>query len=769
MKERLLPIFYDRTGKRSRAVYSLFITAIIGGLIAIGVFIPPVLEPEQAINPHPPPAESSSVVQKISEYANNNNIPIIGDGFFVRTIRVAKEAGVLVAKNPFTNESYGQLSPRDSLVAGTYSYALQKFGQENKKRLALTYDDGPDSVYTPEILDLLSSQSVPATFFAVGVNIIQNEDLAKRIVREGHTLANHSFSHFNFDLDDGFRGKEEIIQTGRIIRATTGYSTRLFRMPYAGDSDQSIRNDTYGIALAQHLGYTQVNFNDDTNDWKFNDPKVAPVYPDLTGNADIVILLHDGGGPREKTIEYTKKIIELAKSKGYTFTTVSELAKPRIGEPFVAKVADDNDVMALSIVDGVYTLPKKIIIGLFVFTIVVIFLTSVLNTIFAWINMHKPQLSFIRRKYRPTVGVIVPAYNEGIVLEKTIRSLRASSYKKIEIIMIDDGSKDDTWSIMQRIVRRYKSGVRAIHQENTGKSGALNNAIKQVDCELVICLDADTVFERRTIAHLIKHFISPDVGAVAGVVKVGNATNYITRWQALEYTIGQMLERNAQSLLNAVTIVPGACGAWRRQAVLDAGGFSHRTLAEDCDLTYMIHKLGFRVIQENHARAYTEAPHTLRDLMKQRFRWTFGSIQALWVHSNLMLKPKYKMLSNYVMPMTAIAILTPLLFWPIVTLITIQNIVSGNILIIVIFFSVSLTIQTIFAAIAIKFAGERYTLLLTLPLARFVFSPIRTYIMYRSLLTVLTGKYVGWNKLVRSGAVTLPPPQSPMRPSQATQ
>lgn len=539
-------------------------------------------------------------------------------------------------------------------------------------------------------------------------------------------------------------------------------STRLFRAPYASESDQAIRNDADSIALAQQLGYVPVYFNSDPNDWTFNDSKVTPAYPDLTGNSDIVMLLHDGGGSREKTIEYTKKVIELAKAKGYTFTTVSELAKPYISNSFVAKVPDNNDVIAYTIIQGIYILPKKIIIGLFVFTIVAIFLTTVLNTSLAWINMRKPQLSFIRRKYRPTVGVILPAYNEGIVLEKTIRSLRASSYKKIEIIMVDDGSTDDTWSIMQRIMRRYKSGVRAIHQENTGKSGALNNAIKQIDCELVICLDADTVFERRTIAHLIKHFTSPTVGAVAGVVKVGNTTNYITRWQALEYTIGTMLERNAQSLLNAVTIVPGA---WRRQAVLAAGGFSHRTLAEDCDLTYMIHKLGFRVIQENNARAYTEAPHTLRDLMKQRFRWTFGSIQALWVHSNIMMKPKYKMLSNYVMPMTAIALLTPLLFWPIITFITVQNIVDGNLLTIVIFFSISLTIQTIFAAIAIRFAGGSYKLLFTLPLARFVFSPIRTYIMYRSLLTVFTGKYVGWNKLVRSGAVTLPP----ARPSHATQ
>lgn len=760
MKDKRLPIFYDRTGKRSRAVYLAIIAIFITALTAAFVYIPPVLSAEQAINVRPPTAKDDDTVNAIASYADNNNIPVIGAGSFVRAVNIIKDkTGALTAQDPFTGENYGKLSTTDAIASAGYTYALQKFGQENKKRLAITYDDGPDPIYTPKILDALSAQSVPATFFEIGINIAQNEEITKRIAREGHTLANHSFSHINFDLENAFRGKEEIIQTGRLIRSITGYSTRFFRTPYAGDSDQAIRNDAYDIALAQELGYIQVYFNSDSNDWKFATQQITPAYPDFSGKADIVVLLHDGGGDRDKTVAYTNTLIQKARASGYTFTTVSELAKPYVKDAYVKTAPDSNDMLAYSVILGAYTLPKRIIIGLFVFSLVMIFLTTMLNSIFAWFNMHKPQLPIKGRrfrKYQPRVGVIVPAYNEGVVLEKTIQSLRASSYKNIEIVMIDDGSSDDTWAVMQRIVRRYKKDVRAIHQENTGKSGALNNAIKQVECELVICLDADTIFEKYAIAHLIKHFADPTIGAVAGVVKVGNASNYITRWQALEYTIGTMLERNAQSLLNAVTIVPGACGAWRRQAVLDAGGFSHRTLAEDCDLTYMIHRLGYRVIQENNARAYTEAPLTLRTLMKQRFRWTFGSIQALWINGHMMFDAKYKMLSNFVMPMTAIALITPLIFWPIVTFITIQNIVNGNYLTIVIFFAASLAVQTIFATIAIKFAGESFKLLFTLPIARFVFSPIRTYILYRSALTVFTGKYVGWNKLIRTGTVTLP-------------
>ncbi len=767
MNEKLRPIFFDRTGKRSWAVYFIIIASVISFVTFIIVIIPPVLSPERAIN-QASAKPNDKIVRQITDYANDNNVPIIGQGPFVRIVSLATEADTPVVSDPFTGSYYGKLSPQDSIATRGYDYALQRFGQENKKRIALTFDDGPDAIYTPKILDTLSHEQVVATFFAVGSNVVQNEAIAQRLVREGHVIANHTFSHINFDLESDLRGTEEIIQTGRAIRAATGHSTKLFRAPYAGSNDQSMRNDSHNIALAQQLGYLPVYFTSDSNDWRFTDPNTSVNYPSFDGTSDIIVLLHDGGGNRDKTIEYTSNLISLAKQKGYTFTTISAMAEPYVDNTFTAATPDASDVNAFSIMQGIYYLPKRIIMGLFVFSLVMIFLTTMLNTILAWFNMRKPQLPIKWSRFRPKVGVIVPAYNEGIVLEKTVRSLRASSYKNIEIVMIDDGSTDDTWSIMQRIVRRYKRGVRAIHQPNTGKSGALNNAISQVDCEIVICLDADTIFERTAIAHLVKHFVAPEVGAVAGVVKVGNTHNYITRWQALEYTIGIMLERNAQSLLNAITIVPGACSAWRRQLVLDAGGFSHRTLAEDCDLTYMIHRLGYRVVQENNALSYTEAPQTLRSLMKQRFRWTFGSFQALWVHRDMIFDTRYKMLSNFVMPMTAITILTPLLFWPVVTFITIQNILSGNITVILIFFTASLLLQAIFATIAVRFAREKLSLLYTLPLARFIFSPIRTYIMYRSILTVFTGKYVGWNKLVRTGTVALPP-QAVQHTPQATQ
>lgn len=754
------PVFFDKTGNRSLVLFCA-IGLLVAGLLTLAfLLVPTTLSPDTSASVSLQETEADKTVSDITAYTSENNIPVIGEGPFVRVVGIHKENGKVMSKDPFDGKAYDEVAATDQAATSGHAYALQKFGQTHAKQIALTYDDGPDPHYTPELLDLLSRESVPATFFVLGSNAVQHPEITNRIVREGHILGNHTYSHIDFALEDEFRGREEIIQAGRIIRAVTGHSTKLFRTPYIGESDQSLRDNIHSIALAQHLGYIEAHYSDDSLDWQFNDPSHSSTYPDFTGNNNIVVLLHDGGGNREKTIEYTANLIKQARDKGYTFTTMEAMATNSVSNVFASASPTINDEVALTAARSVSVWPRRIIIELFVFSVAMILLTTTVNTVCAWRNLRAPKLR-VNRRYNPRVGVIVPAYNEGVVLEKTIRALRASTYKNLEIVMVDDGSTDDTWRVMQRIVHRHKRGiVRAIHQENTGKAGALNNAISQLDTDIIICLDADTLFERHAIANLVKHFELPDVGAVAGIVKIGNLRNYVTRWQALEYTIGIALERNAQSYLGAITIVPGACGAWRRQAVCEAGGFSHRTLAEDCDLTLAVQHLGYRIIQENDALSYTEAPHTLRGLMKQRFRWTFGNFQALWAYRNMLFDKNYRMLGNFVMPMTIVTIITPMLFWPLLVAITIQNILSGNILIIVIFFAASLVVQAIFASIAIRFAGESYRLLLVLPLSRFVFGPIRTYIMYRSLMVAFSGRYVGWNKLVRSGTATIMLPQA---------
>jgi len=229
------------------------------------------------------------------------------------------------------------------------------------------------------------------------------------------------------------------------------------------------------------------------------------------------------------------------------------------------------------------------------------------------------------------VSVIVPAYNEGRVIARTLRAVLASVPSPLEVIVVDDGSLDDTLEEAERVARTDPR-VRVLHQGNAGKATALNHGIAQARGEILVCLDADTQFTPTTIAQLVRHFADPEVGAVAGNVKVGNRINLWTRWQAIEYVSSQNLDRRANAFLNSIPVVPGAVGAWRKRAVLDAGGFIPDTLAEDMDLTWRLRRADWRIENEPRAIAWTEAPASLDALSRQRFRWTYGTLQCLWKH-----------------------------------------------------------------------------------------------------------------------------------------
>jgi biofilm PGA synthesis N-glycosyltransferase PgaC len=310
--------------------------------------------------------------------------------------------------------------------------------------------------------------------------------------------------------------------------------------------------------------------------------------------------------------------------------------------------------------------------------------------------------------------------------------------------------------VASQLANRYKR-VRAIYQPNGGKASALNNAIAQAKGEIVICVDADTVFPPQTIANLVRHFHDDKVAAVAGVVKVGNMQNMLTRWQMLEYTVSIAIDRNAHSFVNSIMIIPGACGAWRKSVVIEAGGFSHSTLAEDCDLTIKIQQLNrYRIVQENNAISYTEVPDFIAALTKQRFRWMVGNIQAVWKHRSMLFNRRYRWLGMFIMPNSLISVIIPLVFWPLLAYISIQNILSGNYIVIVIYFLITMAVQFIAAGIGLYLARERIGLLWAVPFARFIYGPIRLYILYKTVITALRGSYVGWNKLLRAGTATYP-------------
>jgi poly-beta-1,6 N-acetyl-D-glucosamine synthase len=241
----------------------------------------------------------------------------------------------------------------------------------------------------------------------------------------------------------------------------------------------------------------------------------------------------------------------------------------------------------------------------------------------------------------PLVSAIVPAFNEGIVIQAAIRSLIQLDYPKLEILIIDDGSTDDTGSKAAAYEGQHGGvRIRVVQQRNEGKARALNAGIRSARGALVLCVDGDSILSPDCLRRAVRHFSDPSVGAVSGNVKVVNRTNLLSRLQALEYVEGLNFVRNAQAYFRIVNIVPGPLGLFRRSALLDAGGYESDTFAEDCDLTLRLLATGWKIAYEPSALAYTEAPEHLLDLAKQRYRWTRGILQAMRKQTRHLVYPR---------------------------------------------------------------------------------------------------------------------------------
>lgn len=240
----------------------------------------------------------------------------------------------------------------------------------------------------------------------------------------------------------------------------------------------------------------------------------------------------------------------------------------------------------------------------------------------------------------PPVSLIVPAYNEGKVIEGALASLLKLDYPRYEIIVVDDGSSDDTLANASRVAGEYANcRVRVSTKSNGGKASALNAGLAMAEYPIVLCMDADAKLEPQTIKAAVVHFRDPSVGAVAGNVKVVNRLNIWTRLQALEYVEGLNMARRAQGFLNAVNIVPGPVGLFRRELLIALGGYERDTYAEDTDLTLKILTAGWKIRYEPRSVAWTEAPERLVDLIQQRYRWTRGILQALGKHKRTFFFP----------------------------------------------------------------------------------------------------------------------------------
>lgn len=647
-------------------------------------------------------------------------------------------------------------------------YVVERSG-ESKHRIALTFDDGPDGSWTGPILDTLRSRHAPATFFVIGQNAERHIALLRQIYDEGHEIGNHTFTHPNLALTSHFVTRLEIDATERLIEAALNKRSAFFRPPYFGDAEPTTADELVPVAIATDLGYLTAGLHIDSDDWRR--PGAERILRNVLDRSEYgsVVLLHDGGGDRSQTLASLGRMIDSLRARGDTLVLLSELigvsraqAMPPLPEGSV--VARAFELFAF----GALGVLEWILRWFFLIAIVLGIARVAIMTTLAYVQR------FAHRNrgdapFAPSVSVVVPAYNEGKVVVATVESLLASRYDgPIEIIVVDDGSKDDTVAIARQAFAG-DSRVAVMTKENGGKASALNHGIARAKGEIIIGLDADTVFLPETISALVRPLANARVGAVAGNAKVGNRINLVTRLQALEYITSQNLDRRAFALLDCITVVPGAVGAWRKSAVDGVGGFRSDTLAEDQDLTIRLHRAGWSVGYVDSAIAYTEAPDSLQGLAKQRFRWSFGTLQCVWKHRAVLFRPAAGALGWFAFPCVwlfqlifpALSPAADLLFvWSLISfwLVRAQHGMTyalTNLRELMTLYGIFLLIDWIGSLLAFFLEpDEQPELTLLVALQRFVYRQVMYGVVIRAFIAAAHGGLVGWGKLERKATVT---------------
>ncbi|WP_405907142.1 bifunctional polysaccharide deacetylase/glycosyltransferase family 2 protein [Streptomyces sp. NBC_00828] len=693
----------------------------------------------------------------------------------------------------------------------TFNNGTSKTQSVPDKTIVLTFDDGPNPTWTPQILKVLEENDVQATFFVVGSMVSRSPSVVKDLVDQGNEIGIHTFTHVDLSYQSTARLKRELVQTQLALAGAAGIQTTLFRAPYSSEINAV---DNYSWPVYKEiggLGYTSVFVDTDSDDWK--QPGVSKIIKWATpeDNKGAVVLMHDAGGNRAQTVKALGTYIKTMKAKGYSFTTVSgaeaKLRSEESGNAEAVGVAQQpgqstesgqtgqsaesgqqppgaqgtgrnteqaahSEATGTTLYEG-----KALIVAVTVAEWVVPALAWFLAVVgVAVMGRFGMMLILARRHYRqrnkkrgkrgqfswgPTVTrpvtVIVPAYNEKECIANTLESLAKSTHP-IEIIVVDDGSTDGTSEISRSAADSLgMTNVRVIRQENAGKPAALNNGVRNASYDIVVMMDGDTVFEPDAVHQLVQPFADPEIGAVAGNAKVGNRNTIIGAWQHIEYVMGFNLDRRMYDLLRCMPTIPGAIGAFRRDAVLEVGGMSEDTLAEDTDITIAMHRGGWRVVYQEHAIAWTEAPGSLKQLWSQRYRWSYGTMQALWKHrKSLTDKGPSGRFGRVGMPLVVIfQIITPV-FAPLIDVFTIYSMIFVDFQAALLAWLAVLGVQLFCAAYAFRLDKENYRYLAMMPLQQLAYRQMMYLVLIHSSVTALTGGRLRWQKLKRTGEVGTP-------------
>ncbi|WP_443061099.1 glycosyltransferase [Streptomyces sp. NBC_00464] len=621
-------------------------------------------------------------------------------------------------------------------------------------RIVLTFDDGPDPVWTPRVLDELKKYHAHGVFFVTGTMASRYPDLVERMVEEGHEVGLHTFNHPDLSYQSTRRIDWELSQNQLALAGAAGIRTSLFRPPYSSFADAMDDKSWPVTQYVGSLGYLTVVNNTDSEDWKR--PGVRAIIDRATpeNGEGAVILMHDSGGDRSQTVTALGKFLPKMQERGYEFDNLTAaLGAPSAHTPVTGYALWKGKAFVYAVEVSEH-ITGVMVVGLAVIGVLVLarFGLMLLLSFAHARRVRKRDFSWGEPLTRP-VSVLVPAYNESKCIANTVRSLMASDYP-LEVIVIDDGSTDGTADLVDRM---RLPGVRVVRQRNAGKPAALNNGIAHARHDIIVMMDGDTVFEPSTVRELVQPFADPRVGAVAGNAKVGNRDSLIGAWQHIEYVMGFNLDRRMYDMLRCMPTIPGAVGAFRRDALNRIGGMSDDTLAEDTDVTMALHRDGWRVVYAENARAWTEAPESVQQLWSQRYRWSYGTMQAIWKHRRAVIErgPSGRF-GRVGLPFVALFMVVAPLLAPLIDVFLLYGLVFGPTEKTVVAWLGVLAVQAVCAAYAFRLDRERMTHLLSLPLQQVLYRQLMYVVLLQSWITALTGGRLRWQKLRRTGVVEAP-------------
>lgn len=580
-----------------------------------------------------------------------------------------------------------------------------------------------------EAAAVLTRHGATATWFVSGRALLDRPDALAEVRTAGSEVGVTGFSGRDLARLPGWRVRVELSSAQAALASREGVTTPLLLLPSSATVDSVDRPAVDAARVAARQGYALV----------------VGRAPEAAADGEVAVIMLDRSAPARLDALLTRLVAEglrparVSEAAGLDPATVNTPVGPwaRLNARVVTAALRSADAVT-AVVD-------------LLFVPLALLMTARAAIAVALAVRHA-------RRRRPAVRwtgpvtVIVPAYNEAAGIEASLRSLVASDWPHgLSVIVVDDGSTDGTADIVARLGLRR---VYLIRQINQGKPAALNAGLALADTDVVVMVDGDTVFQPDTVGELVAPFSDPRVGASSGNAKVLNRGSLLGRWQHIEYVMGFNLDRRLLATVGAIATVPGAVGAFRADALREVRGVSDDTIAEDTDLTIALQRARWRVVYQDEAIAWTEAPSTVGDLWRQRYRWCYGTLQSVWKHRRAVIEGRSIGLIG--LPYALVFQVVVALLGPIVDVAALYGLLTSQARAVVVAWLGFSAAQLVLAAFAFRLDGESLRPLWAVPLQQVVYRQLMYLVVIQSVAAAFAGTRLRWHKLRRLGLAGAP-------------